>query len=771
MQAFTGPIELRSFLPDGDQFKEFRAIPGDGDLNPDIVVVQYQPSGWDMGTGKPLSGNHGLPLRRYFAQNQIRIFATTVFPFFRGAAKAKAADVRQAAPVVMEELSRVNCDKYLLLGADAARYLPLFDYPFKKFSEIVNRTFTVGHKTFRVAHAPAAISSNPQIYSQFIDSVQHLLAPPARPLMGTVFDEDYRVISNKLQARRMLEEWKGAPCACDLETSGLRPEQDRILAVSLSWKEGTGVAFPWELFTPEEWAGILGGKRLIFQNGTFDVKFLAANGVFVQIHEDALLMHSLVDETPGSHSMEQLAHRYLGIDKWGDTVDYDDMASVDFKTLGRYAARDTDITLRLANHFRPQVEGRHIHRVLHRAQNAITRSEVRGIRIDREKAQQFSEEIEKALHDRREYLADVYGLQNANSPQQVAKLLYEEMGIPVQKSKGRVTTSSPALEPFQTEHAAIRDILEYRHLTKAGSTYVANILAVSEHDGRYHPEFRLAATETGRVAEKLITLIPRPDRLTNPDLGKQYQVRLRELFLPDEDHVMVGADYRGLEVGMSAFLTGDRQLIEDYNTKLDTHSVVAISAFELAIPEEPRETLKSRVSAEFAYQREIAKRGTFTWLYAGGPGTISRQLGIPLALAHKIIDALKDRYPGVAAWQEAVQETVKREGSVSTPWGRTRRFLLHPGLDQKVIEEQLRESINFPNQGMASDVNLAAFAELESRGIATLFPFHDAVYVQALEADVQRVARTVKQVMESILPGPVKFEAEVKSGPNWAELG
>ena len=770
MRAFTGPIELRSFLPPDFPLENHRAILGHGELEPDLVLVQYQPNGWDMQTGMPLSGKYGLPIRRYFAQNKIKIYTTTVFPFFRGNDKAKATDVRQAAPVVAEELRRVKCDKYLLLGADAARYLPTFDYPFRKFNEVVNRTFEIDGKRFRVAHAPAAIATNPQIYAQFIASVEDLLNPPQTPLIDTVSREDYRAVENRYQARQLLKKMNN-PVACDLETTGLDPWQDRILTVNLSWEHGTGIAMPWELFTPDEWASILGGRRLIFQNGTFDVKFLAVNGVLVQIYEDALLMHSLVDETPGSHSMDQMSNRYLGIDKWGETVDYDDMSSVDFKTLGRYGARDTDITLRLADHFRPLVVNRNIHRVLHKAQNAVTRSEIRGIRIDREKAHQFAEEIEKALHDRREYLADVYGLQNANSPKQVAELLYEEMGLPVQKLKGKVTTSDKAIEAFKAEHSVVRDILEYRHLTKAGSTYVRKILEVSEHDGRYHPEFRLAATETGRVAEKLITLIPRPDRLVDPDLGKRYQVRLRELFLPDEGYLMIGADYRGLEVGMSAYLTNDSQLIQDYNSKLDTHSVVAISAFDLPIDEEPRATLKSRVGAEYAYQRELAKIGTFTWLYAGGPRTLAMQLGIPLEVATRIIEALKDRYRGVAAWQEAVQETVKREGSISTPWGRTRRFLIHPGLDQKVIDEQLRESINFPNQAMSSDVNLAAFAELESMGIETLFPFHDAVYAQAPEAKADSVSRSSKSVMEAVLPGPVKFEAEVKVGPNWAQLG
>jgi len=772
MRAFKDAAELRSYLPDRELLRDHRAILGEGDDDPRVLLLAYQPNGWDLGASKPLMGKPGIPIRRHLVQQGIKFYATHVFPFTNGADKATVKLAREIGPVVAEELRRIPIDHYVLMGADAVRLCPLLDYPFKKFNEIAGRVLEQGDKRFLIAQAPAAISNHPQSYAAFVDGLERLLNPAPPSLVRTQDHEEYRVFTNRLQARKYLE---GIPAghrvAVDLETTGTDPYTDTILTFQLSWAEGTGYAFPWTLFTPDEWSGFLSGRRLIFQNASFDVKFLARNGVYVQASEDTMLMHSLVDETPGTHSMEQMARRYLGIEKWSDTVDYDDMAGVDLKTLGRYGARDADLTLRLANAFHPTIADRHIYRVLHRAQNAIIRSELRGVRIDRDKAHQFHEEINKALHDRQEYMADTYGLLNANSPQQVAKLLIDDMGIPIKGKRGKTSTATPVIEPFAAEHPVVRDILEYRHLIKAGSTYVRNILALSERDGRYHPEFKLAATETGRVAERLITLIPRPDALDNPDLGKQYQVRLRELFLPDEGMTMIGADYRGLEVGVGALLSYDSQLIEDYNTRLDTHSVVAIEAFGLDIPIEPRETLKQRVRATHAFERELAKRATFTWMYGGTAAAIRDQLKIPRELAETILETLRTRYRGLARWHEATRESVLGSHSVTTLWGRTRRFVIHPGLDEKLIENQLREAINAPNQGMASDLTLAAFAEIESLGIQTLFPFHDAVYAQAPEDETHRAISTIKSVMENALRGPVQFEAEVKAGPNWAELG
>ena len=771
MRAFKDAAELRSHLPDRGLLHDHRTILGEGDDAPQVVLIAYQPNGWDLAANRPLMGKPGIPIRRHLVQQGIKFYATHAFPFTNGADKAATKLAREISPVVAEELRRVPANHYVLMGADAVRLCPLLDYPFKKFNEVAGRVLEQGGKRFLVTHAPAAISNHPQSYAAFVDGLERLLNPIPPPLVETLFQEDYRVFNNRLQARKYLEGipvWHGV--AVDIETTGLDPYTDTILTIQMSWAEGTGYAFPWGLFTPDEWAGFLSGRRLIFQNASFDVKFLAQNGVYLQVTEDAMLMHSLVDETPGTHSMEQMASRYLGIEKWSNTVNYDDMAGNDLKTLGRYGARDADLTLRLANHFRPTIEDRHIYRVLHRAQNAVLRSELRGIKIDRDKALRFQEEIAKALHDRQGYLADTYGLQNANSPQQVAKLL-PELGVPLKSRRGKISTASDVIAEFAEHHPVVRDVLEYRHLTKAGSTYVRNILAGSERDGRYHSEFRLAGTETGRVTEKLITLIPRPDALENPDLGKQYQVRLRELFVPDEGMVMIGADYRGLEVGIGALLSYDPQLIDDYNTGLDTHSVVAIEAFQLDIPIEPRETLKKRVQATHAYERELAKRATFTWMYGGTAAAIRDQLKIPRELAETILETLRARYQGLARWHATTRESVLDTHSVTTLWGRTRRFFIHPGLDEKLIEDQLRESINAPNQGMASDLTLAAFAEIESRGIQTLFPFHDAVYAQAPTLEAPRVVSTMKSVMENLLRGPVRFEAEVKTGPNWAELG
>lgn len=768
MIAFQSATELRRYLTGTEDFTNFRAVLGKGYDDPDIVIIKANPSWHDVKDNDPLGGMDGRTIRSYLLNKKIKYYATTVFPFV-GNDKPKAKQFQATQGIIAEELRRIPCNKYLILGAEAARYTPIFQYPFAKHADIVGRNIEVDGNLFHVTYAPMVIANSPPHFKLFTESVDELLHGIKRNAPIAPRQEEYRVIEDKDEAIAIL---RGLPhrVAIDTETTGLDPYTCEILTIQISDREGRGYAFPWTLLPPFVWAQFLGPKQLVFQNGQFDVKVLANNGVSLKIHEDTMLMHSLIDETKGTHSLEQMAQRYLGVDKWTELVDYDNIADMDIETLGRYGARDTDLTLRLANQFRPQMDGRFVHSLLHRAQNSLVRCELKGIRIDRDKAHTFQEEIEKHLHDLQGYIEDKYELKNPNSPKQVLEKLLD-MGVPLKKFKGKYSTNEESIAPHSEEYPIVKDILTYRHLTKAGSTYVRNILELSERDGRYHPEFKLANTETGRLAESLIMLIPRADDLVDPDLGKQYQVRLRELFIPDEGHVMIGADYSGLEVAMAAYITGDAQLIADIANGVDIHSVVAIQAFDLPIPLEPYATLKKRVTAEYEYQRTLAKRGTFTWLYGGAEDALMSGMGVTDKLiAIRVLKALRERYRGVANWQAGIIEQAKRTGSVTTPWGRTRRFVWDTSLDRRVLAEQEAEVINQPNQAMASDMNLLAFVELEEQGYNMLFPFHDATYLQEREDKAERTAKHVQEVMESIIRGAVPFRADCKIGPNWAAL-
>lgn len=767
MKLYQNLAEILPLLPEDHPYKGRPYVLSSGDDEPDILIIKPTPSYADMKTRMPWSGEDGRLIRMAVLNNKKKAYYATLSPFMPEA-KVKAKEIAQYSDYLSDLIRKSGATTIALFGSESVNNCKEFGIPYKRFTDIANRVFEHNGYRFIVFPHPAIYARTPTMYTELTRRLRDFLNPLTSAQGSKTSKEDYRLHRTLEDALPVLEAM-GQRVAFDIETTGLDYFNDRILTVQMSDKIGEGHSFLWEIMTPEQWEGYLQQKDLVMQNGSFDKKFLKANGVSINISEDTMLMHSLVDETPGTHSMEHMAQRYLQVDKWADTVDYDNMESVDLEVLGQYGARDTDLTLRLANIFAPKVRGRYINKVLHDAQNAIAESEFKGIRVDRDKAFQFQSEITKALHDRQEYMADVYGLKNASSPKQILEV-FKELDIPLQKVRGRISTDEEALLTLGDVPIA-RDILEYRHLTKASGTYLRAILEKSEEDGRYHPEFRLANTETGRLTESLIMLIPRPDNVAEADLGKQYQYRLRELFIPDPYHVMVGADYAGLEISMGAHISGDLQLIRDVINNVDIHSVVAIQAFNLDESETPYSTLKKRVSAKFGYERTLAKAGVFAWLYDGDENTLARNLNIPLELATKIMNSLRTRYAGVTAWKEATRLLAREHGKVTTPWGRTRHFNFSSTFSPQVIAAQYRESTNMPIQGMATDMNLKAYSTMYQKGIDVLFPFHDAVYAQALEGTEDIVAQQIQEIMESSLPGPVPFRADVKVGEHWGALG
>lgn len=601
--VFASEAEALSLAPEGKTPGPM--VLGEGELHPEVMLVKRSPSLADRGGGKPLLGQDGLPIRKAMLRADVSYYATNAFPFVTQGGKVSVAEARRYSAILSEEIERVQPQNVVLLGADAARWTTAFPIPFKRHNEVLGRIFDADGRKWAVTKAAGAISSVPSEYRGFIDLVAKLVRPEDAEQVATPERERYSWVTYPKLARTILRSLPRR-VALDIETDGLDPYTCRILTLQVSGQAGTGYSFPWDLLTPAEWAQALGAREWVFQNGSFDVKVLAANGVFLKIAEDTMLMHSLVDETPGTHSMEQMAHRYLGVEKWTELVDYERMDEAHVDDLAKYGARDADLTLRLATVFRPVVQGRYINEVLHGLQNALIHAELRGVRVNRELADQFDREIESALHDHQQRMEDVYGLRNPNSPKQVLDLLLE-LGVPLGKTKGKYSTAEDAISQYSDMFPVVHDILEYRHLTKARGTYISNILAGSERDGRYHPDFSVARTETGRLAEKLITLIPRADATDNPDLGKRYQARMRELFIPDEGMVLVGADYSGLELGMAAYLSRDPAMVDDIAQGRDTHSILAIQAFNLPVELEPMATLKARTVEHYAHQRTLAK--------------------------------------------------------------------------------------------------------------------------------------------------------------------
>ncbi len=128
------------------------------------------------------------------------------------------------------------------------------------------------------------------------------------------------------------------------------------------------------------------------------------------------------------------------------------------------------------------------------------------------------------------------------------------------KTKTGYSTAADVLEKLSADYPIVRDILEYRGLTKLKSTYADGLAAFIEEDGRIHTNFNQTITATGRISSTEPNLQNIPMRM---ELGRQ----IRKVFIPREGYEFMDADYSQIELRVLAHMSGDEQLIDAYSRK------------------------------------------------------------------------------------------------------------------------------------------------------------------------------------------------------------
>lgn len=659
----------------------------------------------------------------------------------------------------------------------------------RKWERVIGRRFLWNDTT------PALVTISPSMlftaknddnagYMQLRTVIEHtasLLREPDEAITKT-----YHLISDQNELRRYFQGLKsGDLLGVDIETTGLNFLRDTIFSIQFSHADHAAIVVPWNLLTDVQWKSVFEfltkrGVRLVGQNFKFDAKFLMRRGVVLPDWLELSVLHVIEDERPGTHNLDSMAIQVLGEEKLD--VDVESFQNADLAAVKDYAAADADLTRRIGQALHP-VTARPIAGIMERAAHTLAKAEHFGIRVDQRALASLVERAESGL---RAYdaLFESYGVRNAN----------DRVGI------GRVlglggTTSKDVLVPLAADgNEFARAVVDARGLGKVLSTYLRRIEAGIQFDGRYHADFRLAGPSTGRtscgsgkppIGHEYLSInlqnIPRPAETGHEFtlLSEELRSQLRHLFIADEGHVLVGADFSAAEFRVAAALSGDQQMIADCNNKLDTHSVIAINAFSLPFElnlEDPStfKPMKKWVEENYGHQRTIAKRGTFAALYGGGAGTIAANTGCTTGQANSILAALYGRYPDLRRYFEECHADVKR-GRVESYYGRVRRFPYSTGVfGREAKEAMLREGQNFTIQSTASDYGLKALGKFDDvcgGFYQPLLFIHDAIYVQCPEDKVDDCKFQLTQYMEQAddLNGVILY-ADAKAAKSWGAL-
>ncbi len=387
--------------------------------------------------------------------------------------------------------------------------------------------------------------------------------------------------------------------------------------------------------------------------------------------------------------------------------------------------------------------------------------ESEGVAIDVPYLKDMQDELGQQLGAIEKEVEEVAGQKfNLNAPQQLAKVLFEDLRLPVGKrTKTGYSTDADTLEALREKHPIIGLILEHRQLSKMKSTYVDALpQLVDPLSGRVHTSFGQASTATGRLASSNPNLMNIPIRT---ELGQ----RIRRAFRAGRpDHVLVSADYSQIELRIAAHLSGDPRLLEAFAAGQDIHTATAAAVFKV-----PFETVTPD-------QRRLAKVANFGSIYGQGEYGLSQQLGITGDVAREFLGQYWSTYAHLREYLDGVRQKAREEGLVVSATGRRRAIpdLRSPNFQLRGAAERM--AINFPMQSLAADIIKIAMVRLHREIDADqiegrmLLQVHDELLFEVPRAELDQFAEKVPRLMTGAYELETGIEVEMKVGPNWADM-
>lgn len=384
-----------------------------------------------------------------------------------------------------------------------------------------------------------------------------------------------------------------------------------------------------------------------------------------------------------------------------------------------------------------------------------------GVKVDKKTLFSISEDLGARIARAESKIEELAGCSfNINSPKQLGKVLFEDLGLPAaKKTKSGYSTGQEVLEGLYDEHEIIAHIMEYRQLTKLKSTYADALQKlIHPETGRVHTIFKQAITATGRLSSV-------EPNLQNIPIRMEEGRRIRKAFVAsDKDWLIFSADYSQIDLRSLAHISGDETLIDTFKKGIDIHTRTASEIFDVPL---------EKVNSELRYR---AKAVNFGIIYGISEFGLARGTGVSRKEAGRYIKEYLDSYPGVKKYMEDVVQFGKDKGYVETILKR-RRYLPDLRAKNKMVQSFARRmALNTPIQGSSADIikiaMLKVAAELKERQLESrlLLQVHDDMILEVRKGELEEVAYMVKKCMEEAYTLKVPLLVAMKAGSNWYDM-
>lgn len=469
------------------------------------------------------------------------------------------------------------------------------------------------------------------------------------------------------------------------------------------------------------------------------------------------------------------------------------LMDIKYEDAIEYACRDAMATLRVKHKLDKMIDDLDLRYILDidlKILPMVYNMMQNGMAVDVEHFKNLSADYDVRMRAVAAKLAGMVGHPfNPASSDQVALVVYKELGFKptANTTSGKISTDDAELK--KVKHPVVKDILEYRGLVKLKSTYADNMVRSAHPDehgvNRMHTVLTTTRVETGRLSSKKDDSGEGANLQNIPTRNKEAK-EIKNGFIASPGTKLCEIDYSQIEMRTLAHLSQCKRLIDMFLRDGDPHTEMAAELFHIITEQAKQEKYRYPIKRlNFGVAYLIGAQGLSNQIteYVSDLEMAGEKVEIEpwdVETCEKFLDHWYKLNPEVKDFQLERVAEARRTGRVVDIVGRT-RFIPEVNCPIKNIQEAgARQAANFPVTSSAQAIIKLAMGRLWrelpktewANHVRWEMQIHDSIVVEI--TDDNKIIKPCLKWMLDIMTGVVKLrvpvKADAKVGYRWAEM-
>ncbi len=309
---------------------------------------------------------------------------------------------------------------------------------------------------------------------------------------------------------------------------------------------------------------------------------------------------------------------------------------------------------------------------------------------------------------------------------------------------------------FTTNKRIIKQHLEYEEIAKLNEIRtLQNMTKLTAYtpgqDGRTRTNMNMFGTVTGRASPSSAKFVFGASKWA------------RNFIRPAYGTWLVYMDYKSQEPGVMGYLSGDKNLIEAYQSgDIYIHTAKLFGFWNESATDKQKDEIRDQFKVLYLANS-----------YGQGPGSVAESLKCTLHEAKYLQKKYRETYSTYFKWIAGVVEHGLQRGYLSTVLGWQRHIKdLFQIKDGKKVDIR-RSLLNWPIQSHGAEILRTALMDLTDNHIKVCATIHDAVLVEIpipeFNEQIELAERIMIDASIKVVGGPIRVDKEIIKG-NFIQL-